>query len=72
MYAIDTLCYPVFTSARPNRPIMCRGGDLGGLGTVPQNLRWGTAHALVPPIFREVVLSDACESINIVKKVFFL
>src|SRR6218665_90779 len=36
-----------------------RGGDLGeDWGTVPlKNLRWGTAHALVPPIFREVVLS---------------
>ena len=70
MYAIDTLCYPVFTSARPNRPIMCRGGDLGGLGTVPQNLRWGKAHALVPPqyLLREIVLSDARESVNRVKK----
>ena len=48
-----------------------RGGDLGGTwGTVPQNLRWGTAHALVPPIFREAVLSDARESMNRVKKVF--
>ena len=34
----------------------------------PQNLRWGTAHALVPSIFREVVLSDARESTNRVKK----
>jgi len=42
-------------------------------GTVPPKI-WGggTADALVPPIFKEVVLSDACESINRVKKVFFL
>src|SRR6218665_3617116 len=30
-------------------------GGLGGRS--PQNLRWGKAHALVPPIFREVVHS---------------
>ena len=44
-----------------------RGGDLGGRS--PQNWRWGTAHALVPPIFREVVLSDAHERMNRVKMV---
>src|SRR6218665_606162 len=50
-----------------------RGGDLGGLGgRSPQNLRWGTAHALVPLIFREVLLSDARESMNRVKKGVFL
>jgi len=50
-----------------------RGGDLGGLGDgPPKNLRWGTAHALVPPIFREVVLSDSRESMNRVKKGGFL
>jgi len=41
------------------------GGDLGELGeTVPQNLRWGIAHASVPPIFWEAVLGymEACES----------
>jgi len=28
------------------------GGDLGRTGgTVPKNLRWGTAHESVPPIF---------------------
>src|SRR6218665_965050 len=33
----------------------------GGLGDGPlQNLRWGTAHAFVPPIFREVVLVFYC------------
>ena len=37
-------------------------------GTDPQNLRWGTAHALVPPIFRQVVLSGARERMNRVKK----
>src|SRR6218665_3592555 len=47
-------------------PPSTRGGDLGG--RPPQNLRWGTAHALVPPpIFREVVLSDVCERMNRVK-----
>ena len=34
----------------------------GDWGTVPPNLRWGTAHASVPLIFREVVLSDGLES----------
>jgi len=38
------------------------GGDLGGPGAVPQNLRWGMAHAFVHPIFAEVVLWDARES----------
>jgi len=33
-------------------------------GTVPQKFELGTARASVPPIFREVVLSDACESTN--------
>jgi len=33
------------------------GGDLGGKGDGPQkNLRWGTAHAYVPTIFREIFL----------------
>jgi len=37
------------------------GGDLGGLGeTVSQKFEvGGTAHASVPPIFGEVVLSQA-------------
>src|SRR6218665_614406 len=44
-----------------------RGGDLGGTGgTVPPKFEVG-AHALVSPIFREVVLSDARESTNRVK-----
>src|SRR6218665_1844816 len=31
--------------------LISRGGDLGGLGDgPPQNLRWGTAHALVPQL----------------------
>jgi len=48
-----------------------RGGDLGG--TVPPKFQVvGTAHAFVPPIFWEIVLSDARESMNRVKKVFFL
>ena len=33
-----------------------------------QNLRWGTAHVSVPTIYREVVLLDACESTNWVKR----
>src|SRR6218665_1216629 len=42
-------------------------------GRSPQKkLRWGTAHASVPPIFREVVLSDARESMKRVKKGAFL
>ena len=46
-----------------------RGGDLGVTGgTVPQKFEVGTAHASVPPIFWEVVLSDARESTNRVKK----
>src|SRR6218665_522849 len=40
-------------------------------GRSPQKCEVGTAHALVPPIFREVVLSDSRESMNRVKKVFF-
>jgi len=39
------------------------GGDLRGTGgRSPQNLRWGTAHASVPPIFEEVVLLEECKS----------
>ena len=51
-----------------------RGGDIGGTGgrSPQKNLRWGTAHASVPPIFGEVVLSDARESMNRVKMVFIL
>jgi len=41
-------------------------------GTVPQNLRWGTAHASVPPIFGEVVLLEACENTNREKAKIFL
>src|SRR6218665_908108 len=41
-------------------------------GRSPQKFEVGTAHALVPPIFREVVLSDVCESINRVKNGAFL
>src|SRR6218665_3524861 len=52
-------CHVVFRS--PN-DIM--GGDLGGLGDGPPKLEVGTAHAFVAPIFREVVLLDACESMN--------
>src|SRR6218665_1781284 len=46
-----------------------QGWRLGGRS--PLNLRWGRP-ILCPPIFREVVLSDACESINRVKKGVFL
>ena len=41
-------------------------------GTVPPNMRWGTAHASVPPIFWEVVLPDVRDSLNRVKKGAFL
>jgi len=44
------------------------GRRLRGTGGRPPNWRWGTAHISVPPIFRVVVLSEACESGNWVKK----
>ena len=43
----------------------CHGRRPWGMGEGDgplQNLRWGTAHAFVPPIFGEVVLLEACES----------
>ena len=45
-------------------------GDLGGPeGLSPQILGGdGTAHASVPPIFREAVLLHACESTNWLRK----
>jgi len=46
------------------------GGDLRGTGNgPPQNLRWETAHASVPPIFGEVVLWDALESTKCLQNV---
>ena len=51
-----------------------RGGDLGRTGgTVPPKFEVGgrPMHPF-PPIFGEVVLSDAHESMNRLKKVFFL
>jgi len=45
------------------------GGDLGGLGeTVPKKFEVGDGLCIRPPIFWEVVLSDARESTNRVKK----
>ena len=44
----------------------------GDGGRSPKNLRWGDAQASVPPIFWKAVLSDARESMNRAKKVFFL
>jgi len=45
------------------------GRRLRGMGgRSPQNLRRGTAHASVPPIFGEVVLWDAWESMKCFKK----
>ena len=39
------------------------GGRLGGVGwRFPQNLRWGTAYASIPPIFRELMLLDVRQS----------
>ena len=58
----------VFRHTQGRRP---RGGDWGD-GRSYQNLRWGTASASVPPIFWEVVLSDARESLNRVKTGVFL
>src|SRR6218665_1697935 len=50
-------------------PIQGRRPRRGTGGTVPPKfLGGGTAHAMVPPIFREVVLSDARESTNRVNK----
>ena len=47
-----------------------RGGDLGGdWGTVSPKFEVGDGPCIGPPIFREVVLSDARESMNRVKKV---
>jgi len=42
------------------------GGDLGGLGgrPPPKELRWGTTHAFVLPIFGEVVLSEVRKEKN--------
>jgi len=42
------------------------GGETGG--TVPQNLRWGTAHASVSPIFWKLLVLDVRQSTNWVKK----
>src|SRR6218665_3380271 len=41
-----------------------RDGDLEGTGgrSPQKKLRWGTAHAFVPQIFREAMLSGARES----------
>ena len=47
----------------PSKWPMHRGGDLGDWGgRFPPNLRWGMHW--FPPIFREVVLSDARERMN--------
>jgi len=35
-----------------------------GVRSPQNNLRWGTAHASVPPIFGEVVLMETCVSTN--------
>src|SRR6218665_3438041 len=50
----------------------CRGGYLGDWGTVPPKFEvGGRPMHWSPQVFREVVLSDARESMNRVKKVFF-
>jgi len=55
----------------------CVGGtyfskNLGGTGwDGPPNLRWGDGPCIGPPIFREVVLLDARESMNRVKRTCF-
>jgi len=51
-----------------------RGGNLEGTGgDSPPKFEVGmTAHAFVPPIIWEVVLSDVRESMKRVKKVLFL
>ena len=54
--------------------IIIRGGDLGGLGgRSPKNLRWGDGLCIrLPNIWRSIVLSDARESMNRVKKSVYL
>jgi len=45
--------------------IASMGGDIGGWGTVSQNLRWGDGPCIrPPPIFGEVVLLEAWQSTN--------
>ena len=50
-------------SSTPNssaKIAVCMGKDLEGTGgTVPQNLRWGTAHASVPPNISSSVIGCA-------------
>ena len=48
--------------------ILGRGGDLGELGGRPPIFEVGTAHALVPLIFREVVLSGCARKDEASKK----
>src|SRR6218665_992400 len=54
----------------------CRRRHRGRRGTVPHNLRWGDAHVSVPPIFREAVPADGCESTvsktGVIKEFFVL
>jgi len=50
-----------------NPGLFIMGGDLGGLGDASLNLRWGTAYASIPPIFREIVLEETWESTNWLK-----
>jgi len=53
--------------------LMKAGAETWGAGgRFPQSLKWGTAHAFVPPIFWEVVLSDVREIMKRVKKGVFL
>ena len=49
---------------------------MGTWGKVPQNLRWGTAHASVPPIFLEVVFVGCARKYEqskkgVIKELFF-
>src|SRR6218665_3402558 len=45
------------------------GGDLGGTGRRSlKNLRWWDGPCIRPPIFRAIVLSDALQSTNALKR----
>ena len=52
VYALDIKGRVTGCGGQGSHPINFMGGDLAGTGgRSSQNLRWGTAHASVPPIF---------------------